>query len=279
MLQTDFGRWNSTYDMLERSLQMKAAIELYATGKGIEFDKGSWEKFEVIKKFLGPFKAVSVYMCADTYPTLSMAVPNYNKLISHIMKHGDQTAPGHYATSVDSLHNACVASYAKITEYYIKTSDCFTIATVLDPRLKLEFYEEHEREEIFQAVDLIFQRDYAVIQQDITIESEEEDDDIIHRSTSNLEGSELRKYCDTQQHCLPGKLSQYTAKDILKWWKSHKEIYPTLSQMARDYLAIPGTSAASERLFSSGKNMITDARNRLHEDTIEAHECLKSWIK
>ena len=32
---------------------------------------------------------------------------------------------------------------------------------------------------------------YAAIQQDITIESEEEDDGIIHRSRSNLEGSEL----------------------------------------------------------------------------------------
>jgi hypothetical protein len=186
-------------------------------------------------------------MCANTYPTLSMAVPNYNKLINHIMKHGDQTAPQHHATSVDSLHNACGASYAKITAYYIKTSHCFTIATVLDPRLKLEFYEEQEREEMFQAVDFIFQRDYAAIRQDITIESEDDDDDIIHRSTSRLVASELRKYCDTPEHCLPGKLSQYTAQDILKWWKCHKEIYPTLSEMAGDYLAISGTSAASER--------------------------------
>jgi hypothetical protein len=49
--------------------------------------------------------------------------------------------------------------------------------------------------------------------------------------------------------------------------------------MARDYLAIPGTSASSERLFSSGKNLITKNRNSLQEDTIQAHECLKSWIK
>jgi hypothetical protein len=48
--------------------------------------------------------------------------------------------------------------------------------------------------------------------------------------------------------------------------------------MARDYLAIPATSASSERLFSSGKLLITDNRNSLGEYTIEAVECLKSWL-
>ena len=66
---------------------------------------------------------------------------------------------------------------------------------------------------------------------------------------------------------------------ILKWWKLHAEIYPDLSRMARDYLGIPATSASSERLFSSGSNLITDKRNNLNEDTIQAHECLMSWIK
>ena len=48
--------------------------------------------------------------------------------------------------------------------------------------------------------------------------------------------------------------------------------------MARDYLAIPATSASSERLFSSGKHLITDSRNRLNQETIQACECLKSWL-
>ncbi len=142
-----------------------------------------------------------------------------------------------------------------------------------------EFYDEHEREEMFQAFDVVFQRDYVVIPENTTIESEDDDDDVIHRATSIVGASELRKYCDTQQHGLAGKLSQFTAKDILKWWRAHKDIYPNLSKMARDYLAIPGTSAASERLFSIGRTLITDTRNSLHEDTIEAHECLNIWIK
>jgi len=37
-------------------------------------------------------------------------------------------------------------------------------------------------------------------------------------------------------------------------------------------------SADPERLFSGAKITITDRRNRLGIDTIEALECLKSWL-
>jgi hypothetical protein len=38
-------------------------------------------------------------------------------------------------------------------------------------------------------------------------------------------------------------------------------------------------SADPERLFSSGKLLITDLRSRLGIDIIKAFECLKSWYK
>ena len=65
---------------------------------------------------------------------------------------------------------------------------------------------------------------------------------------------------------------------VLMWWKFNSKKYPNLSRMARDYLAIPGTSASSERLFSSGKDLITDKRNLLSSETVRACQCLKSWI-
>ena len=48
--------------------------------------------------------------------------------------------------------------------------------------------------------------------------------------------------------------------------------------MALDILSIPTMSADPERLFSGAKITITDRRNRLGIDTIEALECLKSWL-
>jgi hAT family C-terminal dimerisation region len=48
--------------------------------------------------------------------------------------------------------------------------------------------------------------------------------------------------------------------------------------MALDILSIPAMSAELKRLFSSAKVTITDCRNRLSIESIEAIECLKSWL-
>jgi hypothetical protein len=52
--------------------------------------------------------------------------------------------------------------------------------------------------------------------------------------------------------------------------------YPTLSRIARDYLAIQGSSVASERAFSSGRLTGTYLRNRLKTNTFEALQIVKS---
>jgi hypothetical protein len=49
--------------------------------------------------------------------------------------------------------------------------------------------------------------------------------------------------------------------------------------MAIDILSIPAMTAGVERLFSQCKIMLTDRRNRLHIDGLEAVECMKSWEK
>ena len=49
--------------------------------------------------------------------------------------------------------------------------------------------------------------------------------------------------------------------------------------MALDILSIPAMSADLERLVSGAKITISDRRNRLGITTIQALECLKSWLK
>jgi len=47
--------------------------------------------------------------------------------------------------------------------------------------------------------------------------------------------------------------------------------------MARDYLAIPASSAASEHAFSAGGNMITNKKASLVPKTVRIAQCLRSW--
>lgn len=66
--------------------------------------------------------------------------------------------------------------------------------------------------------------------------------------------------------------------DPLEFWNARYKTQPDLARFALDMLAIPMMSAECERVFSSAKYLITDSRNRLNPDTIEASECLKHWF-
>jgi len=57
---------------------------------------------------------------------------------------------------------------------------------------------------------------------------------------------------------------------------------PRLSRHAHvgvDLMSIPAILDEPERLFSSAKLLISDRRNRLGDDIMEASECLKSWVE
>ncbi|KAK4397931.1 Zinc finger BED domain-containing protein DAYSLEEPER [Sesamum angolense] len=66
--------------------------------------------------------------------------------------------------------------------------------------------------------------------------------------------------------------------DILNWWKTNGVKFPTLQKMARDILAIPVSTVASESAFSSSGKLINPHRNRLHHTTVEALMCSRRWL-
>ena len=69
--------------------------------------------------------------------------------------------------------------------------------------------------------------------------------------------------------------------DPIAWWQEpvQRHKYPHLSKMALNMLSIPAMAADVERLFSSAGLTLTDRRNRMGIDLLEALECLKSWNK
>ena len=66
--------------------------------------------------------------------------------------------------------------------------------------------------------------------------------------------------------------------DILALWKSNGFKYPTLQRIARNILAIPVTTIASESAFSTSRRLLSPHRSRLHPKTIEAMMCAQNWL-
>src|SRR5215207_2546807 len=65
--------------------------------------------------------------------------------------------------------------------------------------------------------------------------------------------------------------------DALQWWFERRSTYPRLYKAAMDYLAIQGSSTASERDFSASGRIHTKKRASMKPETLSAVMLLRSW--
>uniref|UniRef100_A0A3Q7I5B0 HAT C-terminal dimerisation domain-containing protein n=1 Tax=Solanum lycopersicum TaxID=4081 RepID=A0A3Q7I5B0_SOLLC len=67
--------------------------------------------------------------------------------------------------------------------------------------------------------------------------------------------------------------------DILSWWKVNSPRFPVLSQLARDVLAIPMSSVASECAFSTGGRILDPFRSSLTPKCVQCLICVQDWLR
>ena len=87
-----------------------------------------------------------------------------------------------------------------------------------------------------------------------------------------MEESHTRSAVQAQQIC--AKRQQFRClsialEDILTWWKSATETYPKQAKLARIVLAIPATSAPSDRVFSIAGLTINAKRSSLAPSSVD----------
>ena len=197
------------------------------------------------------------------------------------------------------------SAWSKLDKYYTKTNDsaAYVAALVLDPGMKWEYVNSTwESEWIPNAKAMV-----AQLWKKYRPPSESTSDLISDRSSdsscdpsSDPTNQRLPNTFSTWKQQQSGRRADHMdeyfryireppiphdhikgGRGACSWWLEERQqrLYPNLSKMALDILTIPAMSAAPERLFSSAKITISDRRNRLHSDTTEAIECLKSWRK
>ena len=65
----------------------------------------------------------------------------------------------------------------------------------------------------------------------------------------------------------------------LEWWPKHEKLLPSLSRMARQFLGVPASSAAVERLFSGVGQDFSKQRQCMTEETLEEVTWARPYIK
>lgn len=67
--------------------------------------------------------------------------------------------------------------------------------------------------------------------------------------------------------------------DLAQWWKLNARAYPILSNLAKDILAIPCSTVASENAFSLGKRVVDPYRSSLTPQMVECLVCSSDWLR
>jgi hypothetical protein len=106
-------------------------------------------------------------MSSSSYPTLSITIPLYNILIDHVedilkesndenekdVGNEDDDKINEEAEETESekdgkwnqlIRDASNKCRTKLLEYYNKTGDSYLISIILDPRLKMQYFQDHE---------------------------------------------------------------------------------------------------------------------------------------
>ncbi|CAO2146641.1 unnamed protein product [Urochloa humidicola] len=288
-------RWNSTYLMLEICLNLKRAFESlaqqdpeYAYAPSIQ----EWEKANVVSGFLKTFYDATKVISGSLYPTANLFFHEIWE-IKIALDNGTPEANAELSETIEYMQR-------KFKRYWKLTWLQITFPVIFDPRFKFQLAEFRLKQAfgnegeskvaLLKKVLLDLFMDYSQVSTGNQHTTQQV-------ATSEVVTNAGGRYADWDQHLslnasptieVPSELENYLKKgliprtetlDILSWWKSNSVEYPTLSRMARDVLAVPASTVASESAFSTGRRIISDLRSRLTPKNVEALICLQDWIR
>jgi hypothetical protein len=241
------------------------------------------EDATVLGQFLGigrGCRKALEWMEGDNHPTIGALMHTHHKLLSFLLRGATSTALDKRITQFCQLAaNNCSIKFN--TEV-----DCAAqISAVLDPRYRqLTFLPGTDAGKCTDALLGAYTTLKRVYGDDSPVQppttkkrkkAREDADEVFSYDID--EDSPSRAVITTEVQRYLALPNEPKSTNVLEWWMTHAAGYPLLAQLARRYLAIPASSASSERLFSRLKLIATDARQNLKADTlcmllfIEAH--------
>ena len=277
-------RWNSTYRMLDDGLKARDQVNRFVSLQTEipSFTDNDWSRLSQIHQILAKFNELTLFV-SERKPQISLAVPLYYEL--HDLLYEGSESQGGFKELDPDIASAIKEGLKKYKKYYtfMDESEIYYTALVLDPRVKGdlilgELEDEEAGNLILKAIRDNLHRKYAHIR------SKSPSPGVSHQSTPDVKRStvESRILQRLQPQSLPAQsdIDQYfdtprvSVTDtsdpqwLCNWWRIHKDEFPQMAAAARDYLAIPASEVAVERLFSIGRDLLGIRRHSMKADTI-----------
>ncbi|KAL3631874.1 hypothetical protein CASFOL_024858 [Castilleja foliolosa] len=286
--------WDSTWEMLRRSLPYKDVLEEFF---GVHWPdeeiitKLDWEVATVFTRFLDVFYEAVDFVSTNYYPASSgilLRLVNIAKLFAE------------YRGSVVFGEKVAVME-EKFLEHYEKIPDLYCLAAIMDPRIKLSGCE-CLMESFYQCTDskkINFEQERMNVS-DMLREMYNIYASMFHQTqppkkssscsgtsgfawsligqkkqkTEGLDFDELEFYLKS-----PHRFVDIEGFDILKWWCNQESVYPVLASMARDLLTTPVSTLAADSAFDINpeKNIRDKSYYMEGHRTMKLYACMKDW--
>ncbi|XP_022728849.1 zinc finger BED domain-containing protein RICESLEEPER 2-like [Durio zibethinus] len=297
-------RWNLTFEMLSIAIKFK---EVFSRLKEREShyeccpSHEDWEKVEKVCEILKVFNSATKIIFGSDYPTSNLFLNEVYRVKVLLDKRMNDE---------NEFVQAMVRKMkSKFDKYWGECNLLMSIAAILDPRCKMrviEFcfprmYPDREAKENIAKVRYALYEIYDEYAREYQFGNEHSAETQVHDngiSGMNIEASssgwfEFANYVKSVETAQPQQsdLDVYLAEGCficegdstkfhaLEWWKASTLKYRILSKMARDILAIPITTVASEATFSAGGGVIDTYRASLSPDIVQALLCGGDWCR
>lgn len=153
------------------------------------------------------------------------------------------------------------------------------LASFLDPRFKAKYVTDEE------SIKDIIRNDGILIYQSTSTSDPLQSSSAPQPPPAKKKRTlgSLLKLSESEDACSPVQVSpdEMMESELTKYlhetkldvesdpWKLHAPSYPLMSNVSKKYLAIPATSASSERLFSRSRKIVTPLRASLKPDKVD----------
>ncbi|CAO2174323.1 unnamed protein product [Urochloa humidicola] len=280
------ANWSSNYYMLD--VVKKAPNAMDNTIKKVEqiFGPRDWilsatdkSVIESLHSYLEPFFKTTTNLCNCKLPTVGLVFFFMDHVIELIKMCCDSSHQEWLKNIASDMYKAAEKFISEA--YSINT---FT-AAILDPRIKGELIPETlNSASNLENARINFVRDYSNLQ--AIANGHGAQDNMEEAGAFSFAEEIIRKRRRVSMITAADELSQYLSEpsapistDALEWWRGHSSRYPRLSLMARDFLAIQGTSVDPEELFTSKGDDIHKQQYCLPLSSMQATMCIKSWMQ
>jgi len=289
LLQDVQTRWNATYYMLQRFIELESSIRgtlglLDKAPQSLNCDE--WTLLKELCTVLRPFEEATKAVSGESYITASIVIVLAQGLINACKK----LSTMEFQNRTHAIIKKLISNMENrdIWKNFDK-SKTLCRSTFLDPRFKnLPFsnnavQNETTKNDVIEKTSNII---YLERSKQIDEQNQDQPEYISVDTASTLNSLSIWETIDTSvAKLMPSGTSKSRAiievqryledgilkrnLDPLKWWKDHRYNYSYLNILAKRTLCCLGTSVPCELIFSKAGLILNDRRCRLKSDKVE----------